>query len=64
VLADSGRIVLIEHVQDLANFFAYNIGAFHFLKYSDWISCVKEANLRIHNQFKITPFVRVFELCR
>lgn len=64
VLADSGRIVLIEHVQDLANFLAYNIGALHFLKYSDWTRCAEAANLRIDNQSKITPFVRVFELCR
>jgi ubiquinone/menaquinone biosynthesis C-methylase UbiE len=64
VLSDSGRIVLIEHVQDLANFLAYNIGALHFLKYSDWTRCSEAANLRIDNQSKITPFVRVFELCR
>lgn len=64
VLKSSGKIILVEHVQDLANFLAYNIGAFHFLKSSDWIKCIESANLVIQSQFRITPFVRVFELCR
>ena len=64
ILNGNGRVILVEHLRDLANFLAYGAGAFHFLSYSDWIRCTKGAELLMRTQFKITPFVRVFELCR
>jgi len=64
ILNSTGQVMLVEHVRDLANFLAYGVGAFHFLAGSDWIRCTEAAELHIHTQFKITPFVRVFELCR
>ncbi len=63
VLNGTGHVFLVEHVKDGANFIAYGIGAFHFLSTADWIMCTEAAELRTQTQFRITPFVRVFELC-
>ncbi|MBS1953906.1 MAG: methyltransferase domain-containing protein [Cyanobacteria bacterium SZAS-4] len=64
ILAGNGHVMLVEHLRDRANFIAYGIGAFHFLSNADWVSCTEAANLLLQTQFKITPFVRVYELCR
>ncbi|CAN5703979.1 hypothetical protein BH10CYA1_BH10CYA1_05740 [soil metagenome] len=64
VLNGTGQVILVEHLRDRANFLAYGVGAFHFLSSADWIRCTEAAELLMQTQFKITPFVRVFELCR
>ncbi len=64
ILNGNGHVILVEHLRDAANFLAYGIGAFHFLSSTDWIRCTEEAELVVQSQSKITPFVRVFELCR
>ena len=64
VLNVTGHLILVEHVRDRANFLAYGVGAFHFLPNADWIRCTEAAELLLQTQFNITPFVRVFELCR
>lgn len=64
ILAPDGHVILVEHLRDRANFLAYGVGAFHFLANADWIRCIEGAGLLLQTQFKITPFVRVFELCR
>lgn len=64
VLNDNGHVLLVEHLRDRANFVAYGIGAFHFLPSTDWTKCTEAAGLLMQTQFRITPFVRVFELCR
>ncbi len=64
VLNGTGHVILVEHIRDRANFLAYGVGAFHFLTNADWKKCTEAAELLLQTQFKITPFVRVFELCR
>ncbi len=64
VLNGNGHVILVEHLRDTANFIAYGVGAFHFLSNTDWLKCTEGAELLMQTQFKITPFVRVFELCR
>lgn len=64
ILHGKGHVILVEHLRDRANLLAYGVGAFHFLSSTDWIRCTEEAELVMQTQFKITPFVRVFELCR
>lgn len=64
VLNEHGRIVLVEHVRDLANFIAFGPGFMHFLPLSEWIRCAKVSNLKIDKQYRITPLIAVLELCR
>ncbi len=63
-LKENGKIVVVEHLRDLPNFLAYNIGAFHFHSKHAWKRNFDAANLRIENEQAITPFITVFTLCK
>jgi len=63
-LAGDGRIVLVEHLRDIANFTAFGPGFVHFHSTSTWRRAWEEAGLRGVDQFRITPFLRVFVLHR
>ena len=61
-LESGGRIVIVEHVRDLANFIAFGPGFMHFHSVASWQQCWESAGLEAARQFRITPFVRVFVL--
>ena len=61
-LKSGGRIVLGEHVRDLANFIAFGPGFLHFHSPASWRRCWTRAGLREAATFSITPFVRIFLL--
>ncbi len=63
VLKPNGRIVLVEHVRDFANFVAFGPGFMHFLPLAEWLRCAAQSNLKIAEQYRITPLVAVLELC-
>jgi hypothetical protein len=56
------RIVLVEHVRDIANFFAFGPGFLHFHSYASWRRCWEHAGLRCVDHFDMTPFVKIFVL--
>ena len=62
VVKHPGKVIVTEHLRDFSNFLAYNIGFFHFLSKSSWLRTFKNANLRISEQVKITPFITTFIL--
>ncbi len=61
-LADDGRIILVEHVRDLANFVAFGPGFLHFHAVSSWRKSWEAGGFTRDDDFRITPFVRVFVL--
>jgi len=61
-LDKEGRCVVVEHLRDVPNFLAYNIGFLHFLSEAEWIGNFSMAGLVIERQFKITSFITVFIL--
>lgn len=61
-LHDNGKVVVVEHLRDVANFLAYNIGFFHFLPGNEWRRNFQHAGLSVDHKFKITPFITVFIL--
>lgn len=61
-LADGGRVVVLEHVRDLANFVAFGPGFLHFHSIRSWSRSWKCGGLVLDASFRITPFVRVFVL--
>ncbi len=63
-LKPSGKIVVTEHLRDIPNFMAYNIGYLHFLPQSCWIHTFQHADLQIISSQKINPFVTIFILQR
>lgn len=61
-LKTRGNIVVTEHLRDLPNFLAYNIGFFHFISLSSWHRTFKNAGLTVSKEIKITPFITTFIL--
>ncbi|MEP6793846.1 MAG: methyltransferase domain-containing protein [Saprospiraceae bacterium] len=62
VLTTTGKIIITEHLQDTANFLAYNIGFFHFHSKTTWFKTFQSAGLRVVEEIKITPFITTFIL--
>ena len=62
ILKPSGQIFVTEHLRDLANFLAYNIGFFHFLPKNSWYKTFETSKLKIKSVQKITPFITTFTL--
>ena len=61
-LGDDGRIVIVEHVRDVANFLAFGPGFLHFHSKVEWEKSWEVAGLCLVEEMRITPFVRVFVL--
>jgi SAM-dependent methyltransferase len=61
-LRKGGRVVLVEHVRDAANFVAFGPGFLHFHSPESWRRCWEFAGFRCIDQFSVTPFVQIFVL--
>jgi len=59
-LPPDGRIILVEHLRDTANFLAFGPGFLHFHSPASWQRCWKNAGLHAADQFRITPWIRIF----
>lgn len=57
VLKSDGEIILVEHLQDLPNFLAYNIGFLHFHSLKTWETAFEKSNLEVFSKQKLNPFV-------
>ena len=64
VLGPAGRVVVAEHLRNGANFLAYGPGFLHFHSRRTWLRCFARHRFDVHQEFSITPFVRVFVLRR
>lgn len=62
IIKPSGSIVVTEHLRDVNNLLAYNIGFLHFLPKTTWLSTFREANLEILMEKKSTVFISNFTL--
>ncbi len=62
MLAKTGKIIVTEHLQDRANFLAYNIGFFHFHSRTTWLNTFQSAGLNVADEIKVTPFITTFIL--
>ncbi len=61
-LAPGGRVIVAEHLRDMANFVAYGPGFLHFHSPASWRASWEKAGLRLADSFRVTPFVRIFVL--
>jgi hypothetical protein len=62
VIRGTGRVIVVEHLRDAANFVAYGPGFLHFHSRRTWMRCFEQAGLAVRRESAITPFVRVFVL--
>ena len=60
VITPTGQIYITEHLRDLPNFLAYNIGFIHFYTRASWLKTFHSANLTIKKEVKLTPFITTF----
>jgi SAM-dependent methyltransferase len=61
-LKDGGLIYVTEHLRDIPNFLAYNIGFLHFHSRRTWLQTFDGAGLRILQESPSTPFITTFIL--
>jgi ubiquinone/menaquinone biosynthesis C-methylase UbiE len=59
VLKPRGKILLVEHLRDLANFLAFGPGCFHFHSRATWLQAFADTGLSTADEFHCTPVVRV-----
>ncbi len=64
VLRNSGQCILVEHQRDVANFLAFGPGFLHFHPRGEWLRLTKKCGFTVKEEKLITPFVRVFYLCK
>jgi ubiquinone/menaquinone biosynthesis C-methylase UbiE len=64
MLKENGQIIITEHLRDLPNFLAFNIGFFHFYSYANWQKTFNAAELQLIRTKNITPFVTTFFLTK
>ena len=57
ILKPSGRIIITEHLRDVPNFIAYNIGFFHFFSLKNWMTIFKHSNFKMKKHIKFNLFV-------
>jgi hypothetical protein len=61
-LSSKGKIIILEHLRDVPNFMAYNIGFFHFHSKEEWLNTFNASGLTIQGETKLTPFLSTFVL--
>ncbi len=62
IVKPNGQIYVTEHLRDVANFLAYNIGFFHFYARQSWLQTFAETNFKVKQEIKLTPFISTFIL--
>ena len=62
IIKENGKVILVEHLQDLSNFMAYTVGFLHFHKKITWKNTFQSSNFNIKQEIKHTPFVSIFIL--
>lgn len=60
VCKPNGKVIVVEHLRDFPNFFAFSIGFTHFFSKNTWNSVFKKAGFNNGTETKFTPFMSIF----
>lgn len=63
-VSPEGKVIVVEHLRDLAAALAFGPGIFHFFPRGEWLDLGKLVGLEVEREIRITPFVRVFVYSR
>ncbi|WP_299250982.1 methyltransferase domain-containing protein [uncultured Lacinutrix sp.] len=55
----TGKVIMVEHLRDLPNFFAFSIGFTHFFSKKTWKTVYKKAGFSSFKNIKFTPFMSI-----
>jgi len=61
VCIPGGKIIIVEHLRDMPNFFAFSVGFTHFFSKKIWRWCLEKAGFKTISEKKFTPFMSIFE---
>lgn len=64
ILKPGGKIYVTEHLRDVPNFLAYNIGFLHFHAKITWQHAFKKSGLAIVQKIKNNPFITTFVITK
>jgi len=56
-----GKVIMVEHLRDFANFLAFSIGFTHFFSRSAWKKAFERAGFSSFQESKFTPFMSIFK---
>jgi SAM-dependent methyltransferase len=59
-----GQVLVTEHLRDIYNFLAYNLGYFHFHSYATWTKTFSQVGFAVSHEIKTTPFITTFILTK
>jgi SAM-dependent methyltransferase len=62
VLAPGGRVIVTEHLRDLANIAAYSVGAWHFHRRREWLATFQAAGFQVAREFRNNLLITTFVL--
>lgn len=60
VCKKDGKVIMVEHLRDFANFTAFTIGFTHFFSKKTWKNVFEKAYFSTFEEIKFTPFMSVF----
>lgn len=60
ILAAGGRLVIVEHVRDSANFGVFGPGFIHFMPDREWLRLAELGGFRVLQRVRKTPFVILY----
>lgn len=64
IIKPEGIIYVTEHLRDVSNFIAYNIGFLHFHSKKTWLNTFNKSGLHLQEEIKNNPFVTTFILTK
>ena len=62
VCRENGKVIVVEHLRDVANFFAFSVGFTHFFSQKTWLKVFKQAGFKNVIEKKFTPFMSIFTI--